>query len=198
MLFTFSKQFYIHDIYDKHRSNDEENETQEDKENDSDKFTFTDEVDSNPSKRKIPTRTSSSRIQKNHPEELIIGDINSGVGTIRKRQAPILDIQVSSLSLTEPKNVEEAIKDEYWVKEMKEELNQIEKNHTWELVPRPVNKNVIGAKWVFRNKMDDTGKVTRNKARLVCKGYAQVEREECRKGTAYRIDEQESDENTVA
>ena len=73
--------------------------------------------------------------------------------------------------MIEPKNVEEAIKDEHWVNVMKEELNQIEKNHTWELVPWPENKNVIGAKWVFKNKMDDTGKVTSNKARLFCKGY---------------------------
>ena len=58
---------------------------------------------------------------------------------------------------------------------MKEEISQIEKNKTWELVPRPLDKNVIEAKWVFRNKMDEAGKVTRNKARLVCKGYAQVE-----------------------
>ena len=47
---------------------------------------------------------------------------------------------------------------------MKEGLNQIEKNNTWELVPRPMDKNVIGAKWVFKNKMDDTGTVTRKKA----------------------------------
>jgi hypothetical protein len=36
-------------------------------------------------------------------------------------------------------------------------------------------QNVIGTKWVFRNKINEDGKVTRNKARLVCKGYAQVE-----------------------
>jgi hypothetical protein len=58
---------------------------------------------------------------------------------------------------------------------MKEDINQIEKNKTWELVPRPLNKNVIGDKCVFINKIDETGKVTRNKDRLVCKGYAQVE-----------------------
>jgi hypothetical protein len=29
---------------------------------------------------------------------------------------------------------------------MDEELDQIEKNDTWELVPRPKNKNVIGTK----------------------------------------------------
>jgi hypothetical protein len=58
---------------------------------------------------------------------------------------------------------------------MDEELDQIEKNDTWELVPRPKNKNVIGTKWVFRNKLNEYGQVTRNKARLVCKGYAQIE-----------------------
>jgi hypothetical protein len=41
-------------------------------------------------------------------------------------------------------------------------------------VPRP-NQNVVGTKWVFRNKQDEHGVVTRNKARLVAKGYSQVE-----------------------
>jgi hypothetical protein len=58
---------------------------------------------------------------------------------------------------------------------MDEELDQIEKNDTWELVPRPKNKSVIDTKWVFRNKLNEDGQVTRNKARLVCKGCAQIE-----------------------
>ena len=33
---------------------------------------------------------------------------------------------------------------------------------------------VIGTKWVFRNKQDDQGIVVRNKARLVEKGFSQV------------------------
>jgi hypothetical protein len=33
---------------------------------------------------------------------------------------------------------------------MDEELDQIEKNDTWELVPRPKNKNVIGHKMGFQ------------------------------------------------
>eukprot|EP00253_Pinus_taeda_P020694 PITA_20694 len=58
---------------------------------------------------------------------------------------------------------------------MDEELEQIEKNNTWELVPRPKDKNVIGTKWIFKNKLNENGEVIRNKARLVCKGYAQQE-----------------------
>jgi hypothetical protein len=58
---------------------------------------------------------------------------------------------------------------------MDEELSQIEKNNTWEPVPRLKNKSVIGTNWVFRNKLNEDGHVTRNKARLVCKGYAHIE-----------------------
>jgi len=58
---------------------------------------------------------------------------------------------------------------------MNEVLDQIEKNHTWELVPRPHDKNVIGTKWIFKNKLNENGDVIRNKARLVYKGYTQQE-----------------------
>eukprot|EP00253_Pinus_taeda_P019415 PITA_19415 len=58
---------------------------------------------------------------------------------------------------------------------MDEELKQIEKNNTWEFVSRPEDKNVIGTKWIFKNKLNENGDVIRNKARLVCKGYAQQE-----------------------
>ena len=58
---------------------------------------------------------------------------------------------------------------------MDEELDQIEKNDTWELVPRPHDKNVIGTKWIFKNKLNENVEVIRNKARLVWKGYAQQE-----------------------
>jgi hypothetical protein len=78
------------------------------------------------------------------------------------------------LSTIEPRSFEEAIKFELWIKVMDEELDQIENNDNWELVPRPNNKNVIDTNWVFRNKLNEDGHVTRNKARLACKGYAQV------------------------
>jgi hypothetical protein len=58
---------------------------------------------------------------------------------------------------------------------MDEELDQIEKNDTWKMVPRPKNNNVIDTKWVFRNKLNEYGQVTRNTTILICKGYAQVE-----------------------
>jgi hypothetical protein len=77
--------------------------------------------------------------------------------------------------MTKPKIFYESSKYDDWIRVMNEELDQIEKNNTWELVPRPENKNIIGSKWVFKNKMNEKGQVVRHKARLVCKGYAQVE-----------------------
>jgi hypothetical protein len=34
---------------------------------------------------------------------------------------------------------------------------------------------VIGTKWVYMNKLNEHGQVTRNKDRMICKGYAQVD-----------------------
>ncbi|GKB17620.1 zf-CCHC domain-containing protein, partial [Tanacetum coccineum] len=48
-------------------------------------------------------------------------------------------------------------------------------NDVWDLVPLPMSQSVIGTKWVFRNKLDENGIVSRNKARLVAQGYNQQE-----------------------
>ncbi|GKA66730.1 retrovirus-related pol polyprotein from transposon TNT 1-94 [Tanacetum coccineum] len=65
----------------------------------------------------------------------------------------------------EPKNMNEALGDKSWIVAMKEELNQFFTNDIWELVPQPRNMTIIGTKWVFRNKLDENGIVSRNKAR---------------------------------
>src|ERR1044072_1473456 len=57
---------------------------------------------------------------------------------------------------------------------MHEELNQFKRNEVWNLVPRPEGINVIGTKWIFKNKFVESGTVTRNKARLVAQGYTQI------------------------
>ncbi|GKB58917.1 retrovirus-related pol polyprotein from transposon TNT 1-94 [Tanacetum coccineum] len=74
-----------------------------------------------------------------------------------------------------PKNIKEAIQDESWTMAMQEELNQFKTNDVWSLVPPPKNQTIIGTKWVFKNKLDENGIVSRNKARLVAQGYNQQE-----------------------
>ena len=83
--------------------------------------------------------------------------------------------EICLISQVKPKSIDEACKDDHWIQEMKEELDQIVQNDTSELVLRPKDKNVIGTKWAFRNKMNEKGKVVTNKSRLVCMGYSQQE-----------------------
>src|SRR6187455_2636459 len=111
-------------------------------------------------------------IQRDHPVNTILGDIYKGV-TTRSRVAHFFE-HYSFVSSIEPYRVEDALRDSDWVLAMQEELNNFMRNEVWHLVPRP-NQDVVGTKWVFRNKQDEHGMVTRNKARLVAKGYSQVE-----------------------
>ena len=77
------------------------------------------------------------------------------------------------VSQVEPRNLEEALQDSNWITTMQEGLNQFEYNEVWSLVPRTSEMNIIRTKWVYRNKMDEHEAITRNKERLVAKGYNQ-------------------------
>jgi len=57
---------------------------------------------------------------------------------------------------------------------MTDEMVALESNHTWELVPPPPGKSVVGCKWVFNVKVGPDGQFDRLKSRLVAKGYTQV------------------------
>jgi hypothetical protein len=111
-------------------------------------------------------------IQRDHPVNSILGDIQKGV-TTRSRVAHFCE-HYSFVYSIEPYRIEDAVRDPDWVVAMQEELNNFMRNEVWHLVPRP-NQNVVGTKWVFRNKQDEHGVATTNKARLVAKGYSQVE-----------------------
>ncbi|KAK2362195.1 putative mitochondrial protein [Trifolium repens] len=113
----------------------------------------------------------SIRVQKNHPKELII--VNPALPVMIRSREVISN--VCFVSTIEPKNVKEALTDECWIDAMQEELNEFKRNEVWDLVPRPDGVNIIGTKWVYRNKSDESGVVTRNKARLVAQEYSQIE-----------------------
>ena len=122
--------------------------------------------------------TPAARIQKSHPVSNVIGDVNQGVTTRRKDRVDYKGMHLEEtcfISIVEPKDVKAALQDEHWISAMQEELVQFERNDVWDLVPRPKGHNVIGTKWIFKNKTDEHGNVIRNKARLVAHGYTQVE-----------------------
>ena len=103
-------------------------------------------------------------VQQDHPIDNILRSIRKGV-TTPSHLANLCQFY-SFVSSLEPLKVDEALKDPDWVMAMQDELNNFERNHVWELVER-LKTNVIGTKWVFQNKQDEHGVVTRNKARLV-------------------------------
>ena len=82
---------------------------------------------------------------------------------------------VNFVSLMERKKIHEALKDSDWIKAMQDELVEFERHKVWTLVPCPKDKSIIGTRWVYRNKMDEDGVATRNKARLVAQGFTQLE-----------------------
>ena len=57
---------------------------------------------------------------------------------------------------------------------MREEMDALEKNKTWEIIERPKGKNLVGCKWVFTSKYRVDGSLQKFKARLVAKGYTQT------------------------
>ncbi|GJV93882.1 retrovirus-related pol polyprotein from transposon TNT 1-94, partial [Tanacetum coccineum] len=94
------------------------------------------------------------------------------------KTSPLVDDdldKVEAIKVTEKKNLENDIEDE--TLEIDEIVNIKEsRNHPLEnLVPQPKNMIIIGTKWVFRNKLDENGVVSRNKPMLVAQGYNQQE-----------------------
>ena len=63
---------------------------------------------------------------------------------------------------------------------MSEEVEYMDKNSVWSLVPRPPGARVMKSRWVYDEKTNDKGEVIRHRARLVAKGYDQ------RKGIDYQ------------
>jgi hypothetical protein len=64
-----------------------------------------------------------------------------------------------------------------WKSAMFAEYQSLMKHNTWNLVPRPQNRNIVSCKWIFKAKEieTDSGDIdVKYKARLVAKGYSQV------------------------
>ena len=79
----------------------------------------------------------------------------------------------------EPKTFKEATQSKFkteWKEAMDDKILSLYNNETWKLVERPVNKRIMGCKWIFKiNEGFTSPEPKRFKARLVAKGYTQNE-----------------------
>lgn len=115
--------------------------------------------------------------QNNDPTES-----DDEIETNHKQPESTSDVSLINLALNtilkdiEPNTYEEAVASldrSKWLEAMKEELNSLVKNKTYDLVTLPKDKKAIECRWVFRIKRNKDGSIERYKARLVARGYAQ-------------------------
>ena len=78
-------------------------------------------------------------------------------------------------SLAKPGSFEEAIKHQVWKDAMHEEYESIMKNDVWDVVPRPKDKPVVTAEWLYKIKHGSDGSTEKFKARFVARGFSQKE-----------------------
>ena len=58
---------------------------------------------------------------------------------------------------------------------MVEEYDSIVRNNAWEIVPRLVDKSMVGSRWIYKVKKVVDGSVEKYKARFVAQGFSQIE-----------------------
>ncbi|KAI5353001.1 hypothetical protein L3X38_005893 [Prunus dulcis] len=93
---------------------------------------------------------------------------------ISKRKAFSASTSID-LSTIEPSSFKAASQSPEWQSAMREEIEALHAQGTWDLVPLPAHKNLVGCKWVYRIKKNADGSIASYKARLVAKGFSQEE-----------------------
>nr|GFA28019.1 Gag-Pol polyprotein [Tanacetum cinerariifolium] len=92
---------------------------------------------------------SEHRWTKDHPLKQVIGNPSQSVRTRRQLKS---DGEMYMFALiasrTEPKNIKKDMADSAWIESMQKELHQFNRLDVWELVDRPLCKNVINMKWL--------------------------------------------------
>ena len=82
-----------------------------------------------------------------------------------------------TLAEDEPESYREAMQStnaEKWKLACNKEYNTLMGYHTWTLVERLPNTNIVGSHWTFRVKRDNHGQIDRYKVWLVAQGFSQI------------------------
>ena len=110
------------------------------------------------------------------PPENLAQDIPPHHSTrVRSIPAHLLDYHcyTALATLHEPHTYREAFTDLLWQIAMKEELDALSKNHTWDLVTLPPGKFVVSCKWIYKIKTRFDGSIVCYKTRLIAKSFTQ-------------------------
>ena len=77
--------------------------------------------------------------------------------------------------MIEPSSFQEVVQEPTWVDAMVEEYDSIVRNSAWEIVPRPVDKSMVGSRWIYKVKQVGDGSVEKYKAIFVAQGFSHFE-----------------------
>ncbi|GKA79467.1 retrovirus-related pol polyprotein from transposon TNT 1-94 [Tanacetum coccineum] len=106
----------------------------------------------------------------------MIGDPSCSVSTRKQLKTDVMCCYFDAfLTSVEPKNFKQAMTEQSWIDAMQEEIHEFERLEVLELVPCPDNVFLIKLKWIYNVKIDESGGVLKNKARLVAQGFRQEE-----------------------
>ncbi|GJV94602.1 retrovirus-related pol polyprotein from transposon TNT 1-94 [Tanacetum coccineum] len=126
-----------------------------------------------------PTHTpfeSLGRWTKDHPIANVIRDLSRSVSTRKQLQTNAMWCYFNAfLTSVEPKNFKQAMTEPSWIDAMQEEIHEFERLQVWELVSCPDKVMLIKLKWIYKVKINEFGRVLKNKARLVTQGFRQGE-----------------------
>eukprot|EP00253_Pinus_taeda_P018792 PITA_18792 len=127
-----------------------------------------------------PSREGRKRTRE---AEIIVHNTRENVGApsnqCRQRNSPDRYTRYMALMIDlveiETSSFEEAVEKPIWVNAIVEHYQSIVKNSVWEVVPRPVDKSVVGSRWTLKVKQAIYGIIEKYKNIFVAKGYSQVE-----------------------
>ena len=92
---------------------------------------------------------------------------NREMGLVERYSPPYFRYAFSLSSINdEPRYVKEAVSFEeskHWKNAMVEEMEALDKNEAWDLVELPDGRKPVSSKWVFKKKLNATGKVEKYK-----------------------------------
>ena len=63
---------------------------------------------------------------------------------------------------------------EEWTSAMNNEIKALKKNKIFEVVDKPIGRNIVGSKWVFKTKRNTDGILERYRARAVSQGFLEA------------------------
>ncbi|XP_038903618.1 uncharacterized mitochondrial protein AtMg00820-like [Benincasa hispida] len=79
----------------------------------------------------------------------------------------------TDLDTVESSSYKEALLHPKWHCALLDEYEALIQNQTWSIIPLPQNRKVIGSKWVFRLKHNQSDEIDHFKAQLVAQGFSQ-------------------------